>query len=263
MKTLYFISDAHLGLGDPEEEFQKNSALLGFLEHVGSAGGTLFIMGDLFDFWFEYKSVIPWRYFRILAALANVKAAGVTIHYLTGNHDFWLDSFFQSELGVLVHTDPVDTLLDGKRFWIAHGDGIMKKDHGYRFLKKILRNPLSIFLYRLLHPDLAYAIAGFFSRLSRSHPAFPDEDADYVSEAKARFAEGFDFVVMSHTHRPMSWAEDGRFYVNTGDWMRHFSYAKFENGRLSLEYWPVERRRQPESESRSGRLPAMNSRQER
>jgi UDP-2,3-diacylglucosamine hydrolase len=263
MKTVYFISDAHLGLGDPEEEFKKNSALLGFLEHVRSVDGTLFIMGDLFDFWFEYKSVIPGRHFGILAALANLKAAGVTIHYLTGNHDFWLDSFFQKELDVLVHTDPVDMRLDGKRFWIAHGDGIMKKDHGYRLLKRILRHPLSIFLYRLLHPDLAFGIAGFFSRLSRDNPTFPDEDSDYVSEAKARFAAGFDCVVMSHTHRPMSWAEGGRLYVNTGDWMRHFSYAKFENGQLSLERWPVEQTHHPESELNSVRLPAVNTRQGR
>ena len=256
MKTVYFISDAHLGLGDPEEEFKKNSALLGFLEHIGSIDGTLFIMGDLFDFWFEYKSVIPGRHFGILAALANLNAAGVAVHYLTGNHDFWLDSFFQKQLGILVHADPVDMRLDGKRFWIAHGDGIMKKDRGYRLLKRILRHRLSIFLYRLLHPDLAFGIAGFFSRLSRNHPTFPDEDMDYVSDAKARFAEGFECVVMAHTHRPMILEEKGRIYVNTGDWIRHFSYAKYENGRLTLERWPLQKDRPPESEPTSVRRPA-------
>jgi UDP-2,3-diacylglucosamine hydrolase len=239
MKTVYFISDAHLGLGNSEEESCKANALVGFLDHVGNEGGTLFILGDLFDFWFEYKTVIPRRHFGILEAIKRQRNRGVKIHYLTGNHDFWLDSFFQDELGIEVHGEPVDWVLDGKRFWIAHGDGIMKKDHGYRLLKRILRHPLSVFLYRLLHPDVAFGLAGFFSRLSRNHPAFPDQDADFVAQAEARFSAGFDRVVMAHTHRPMIHESENRTYVNIGDWIRHFSYGKFEDGRLTLEYWPA------------------------
>ncbi len=239
MKTVYFISDAHLGLEDPEDESIKAKALLGFLDHVGSAGGTLFILGDLYDFWFEYKSVIPRRHMWVLTALERLKARNVEIHYLTGNHDFWLDSFFQNELGVQVHKDPVDMSLGGKRFWIAHGDGIMKKDVGYRLLKRILRHPVSIFLYRLVHPELAFGLAGFFSRLSRNHPAFPDQDEDYIAHAEIRFSEGYDCVVMAHTHRPMILERQGRTYVNTGDWIRHFTFSKLENGRLTLEHWPA------------------------
>jgi UDP-2,3-diacylglucosamine hydrolase len=161
---------------------------------------------------------------------------------LTGNHDFWIDSFFQNELGVQVHTDPVDISLGGKRFWIAHGDGIMKKDRGYRLLKKILRHPLSIFLYRLLHPDLAFGLAGFCSKLSRDHHAFPDRDEDYIAHAESRFSEGYDCVVMAHTHQPMVMEKNGHLYVNIGDWMRYFTYSKLENGRLTLERWPADKK---------------------
>jgi UDP-2,3-diacylglucosamine hydrolase len=238
MKTVYFISDAHFGLEDPEAESFKEKALLAFLDHIDS-GGILYILGDLYDFWFEYKSVIPRRPVSVLCALERLKAREVEVHYLTGNHDFWLESFFQTQLGIEVHPDPVDTRLEGKRFWIAHGDGIIKNDRGYRLLKKVLRNPLSIFLYRLLHPDLAFGLAGFCSRLSRNHPAFPDQDDEYVSHAEIRFSEGYDCVVMAHTHRPMRVEKQGCVYVNTGDWMRHFTYSRLENGQLTLERWPV------------------------
>jgi UDP-2,3-diacylglucosamine hydrolase len=238
MKTVFFISDAHLGLGNPSEEIRKEETLIRFLDHAAGSADTLFILGDLFDFWFEYKSVIPRRFFRVLWTLERLRERGVQIHYLSGNHDFWLESFFPLELGVEVHAEPVELNLDGKRFWISHGDGIMKKDGGYRLFKRIVRHPLSVRLYRLLHPDLAFGLAGFVSKLSRNHPAFPDNDGDYVDYAEARFAEGFDCVVLAHTHRPMVHKRDGRTYVNTGDWIRHFSYAKFSGGLLTLEQWP-------------------------
>jgi len=242
MKTVYFISDAHLGFDDPETESIKRVSLIDFLEHVGRDGGILFILGDLFNFWFEYKSVIPRRYTWVLTALQRLKARNVEIHYLTGNHDFWLDSFFQEELGVQVHRDPVDMSLGGKRFWIAHGDGIMKKDVRYRLMKRILRHPVSITLYRLLHPELAFGLAHFCTKLSRNHHAFPDNEEDYIARAEALFSEGYDCVVMAHTHQPRILGKRGRTYVNTGDWMRHFTFSKLEKGRLTLERWPVKNR---------------------
>jgi UDP-2,3-diacylglucosamine hydrolase len=238
MKTVFFVSDAHLGLGNPFEESRKEETLIRFLNHAARSADTLFILGDLFDFWFEYKAVVPRRFIRVLWALERLHERGVRVLYLTGNHDFWLESFFPLELGIEVHTEPLEMKLNGKRFWIAHGDGIMKKDRGYRLLKRIMRHPLSERLYRLLHPDLAFGLAGFFSKLSRNHPAFPDDDKDYVDYAEARFAEGFDCVVLAHTHRPMVSKKGGKTYVNTGDWIRHFSYAKFSGGRLTLEQWP-------------------------
>jgi UDP-2,3-diacylglucosamine hydrolase len=239
MATAYFLSDAHLGIGTRDRWSRQEDVLIDFLDHACRPGDTLFILGDLFDFWFEYQSVIPGRFFRTLVALERCHARHVMIKYFMGNHDFWLGSFFPDHLGVEVHREPLRTSLGGRRFWIGHGDGIMKQDRGYRLLRRVLRNPAAIAAYRCLHPDLAFGIAQFFSRLSRKHPAFPDREKDYVEFAKSLFSEGFDCVVMAHTHQPRLHRVGPAVYLNTGDWMSHFTYGRFRNGRLSLEKWPA------------------------
>lgn len=241
MSSAYFISDAHLGIGTPAFQDRREKILVDFLDKACRTGDTLFILGDLFDFWFEYASVIPSRFFRTLVALERCRSRGVKIRYFTGNHDFWLGSFFPERLGVEIHREPLKTRISGRTFWIGHGDGIMKQDRGYRLLKRVLRNRAAVSVYRCLHPDLAYGIAAFFSRLSRNHPAFPDRDRDYLEFAESRFDGGVDCVVMAHTHRPLLHRRGSCVYLNTGDWIRHFTYGRFRNGRLSLEKWPVGR----------------------
>jgi UDP-2,3-diacylglucosamine hydrolase len=241
MATAYFLSDAHLGIGNRDRLSRQEDVLIDFLDRACRSGDALFILGDLFDFWFEYDSVIPGRYFRTLVALQRCRDRGVRIEYFTGNHDFWMGSFFPDHLGVSLHREPVETRIGGRRFWIGHGDGIMKQDRGYRLLKSVLRHPAAVAAYRCLHPDLAFGIAHFFSRLSRNHPAFPDRDRDYLEFAESRFSEGFDCVVMAHTHSPRLVRRGRAVYCNTGDWIRHFTYGKFRNGRLTLEKWPAPR----------------------
>lgn len=240
--TVYFVSDAHFGLYPIEEERFREEAFLQFLEFAGKTGERVVLLGDLFDFWYEYKSVIPRRYIRILFALERLKREGLDIHFLVGNHDFWMENFFQNELGISVHKDFWETSFQGKRFFIFHGDGIAKKDRGYRILKRVLRNPVLIFLYRLLHPDLAFTIASFFSRLSRNHTPVSTEqmelqEKDYVEYAEKKFQQGYDCVVLGHTHRPLEIHRGQYTYINTGDWMVHWTYGKFSEGHLSLEYW--------------------------
>lgn len=231
------MSDAHLGLRVDREERQRISSLLDFFSHMGKNADGLYIVGDLFDFWFEYTSVIPRRHFLILCALKTLVNQGVTVEYITGNHDFGMDSFFETDLGIPVHHEPVDTTLDGKRVYIAHGDGLAKKDVGYRLLKKVLRNPVNIRLYRLLHPDLGFRLALFCSKLSRDHLAIENKEEEYIQYAKTKFADGFERVILAHTHRPQEYRENDFAYINTGDWMNFFSYGKLEKGQLSLEYW--------------------------
>ena len=240
MGSVFFISDAHLGLEANEVENRRERLLLDFLSHVGRKGEGLYIVGDLFDFWFEYRSVIPRRYFRVLFALRKLVEQGVKIRYVTGNHDFWMESFFDRELGVEVYQESLDIRIEGKRFYIAHGDGLAKKDDGYRLLKKVLRHPLNVRLYRLLHPDIGFALARFFSRLSRDCREIKDRDTEYLAYAKALFAQGFDCVVLAHTHRPQEFRKNGRTYINTGDWMNGFTYGKFAQGKLRIETWPTE-----------------------
>jgi len=236
MEKIFFISDVHLGM-ETDAENEKESALLEFLDAIAKPGNRLFILGDLFEFWFEYNFVIPRRHFHILAKLDEIARRGVRIDYIIGNHDFWIDHFFEETLNITVHQHPLQTDIDGKRFFIAHGDGMAKSDRGYRLLKRILRNRFNIFLYRMIHPDLGFRLALFFSRLSRGQNNDNRFAEEYVSAAREQFQKGFDFVIFGHTHHPYQLREDHRLYINTGDWITHFSYAVFENGELNLMYW--------------------------
>src|SRR5512135_1217088 len=138
-KRLYFISDVHLGLGARDQERKKEDRLLSFLKAILPSAEKLFIVGDLFDFWFEYRTVIPKGFHRTLSALQAFTERGIPVHYLAGNHDFWVGDFFASELGMTMHMDPFEVVIDGKRIYLHHGDGLAQKDLGYRLLKPVLR----------------------------------------------------------------------------------------------------------------------------
>jgi len=237
--SVFFISDAHLGFDDPEVERRREHELVSFLDWILPQAEILFIVGDLFDFWFEYGSVIPRKHFQIVFALHRLRRAGVSIQYVMGNHDGWAETFFPDELGIPMHAEPVTPTLRGKRFYIGHGDGFAKKDVGYRIMKKVIRNPMAVRMYKWLHPDVAFRTALFFSRLSRNHRPIRDRDDEYAAFAKALFSQGFDHVVLGHTHRPFTLTDSGHTYINTGDWMNHFTFGRFDDDGLTLEHWPV------------------------
>lgn len=233
-----FISDVHLGAGDPDRDRERESILVRFLRDRLGPGDRLFIVGDLFDFWFEYRTVIPKTFIHVLSCLRELTGSGVRIDYVAGNHDFWVGDFFRKELGLHFHSDPVRENIGGKEFYIIHGDGLMKNDTGYRFLKKVFRNSLDIFLYRWLHPDIGIPLAKRLSGSSRKHTSSRDfgGNEEYVAFAREKFAEGVDHVIMGHTHDPfVQRFEITRSLVNLGDWLEHFTYARFFNGELTLE----------------------------
>ena len=174
MKSIFFISDVHLGLHDRDREKEKEERLLSFLSHVEEHGEQLFIVGDLFDYWFEYKYVIPRGYHHTISKLARLVEKGIAVHYVAGNHDFWLKDFFPNDLGIPVYKNPFPLMLRGKKFYFHHGDGLALKDTGYRFLKKILRNKFSIFLFSIVHPGITAPIAKGTSRSSRKYTANKD-----------------------------------------------------------------------------------------
>ena len=236
MKTYFFISDVHLGSHAIQTK-KRESRLLSFLDYVEQSAQGLFIVGDLFDFWFEYRYVIPKDHFPLLCKLKHMADLGIEIHYLVGNHDFWLSDFFTKTLGISVHTDTLNISLNGIQFHLTHGDGLAKNDRGYRLLKKILRNPVNIKLFRLIHPDFGFMLAGQSSHASRTLRDVPNHDADYEAYARERFKEGSQAVIIGHTHRPMKMIEDTNIYINTGDWIKHYSYAKLSGTQLSLEHW--------------------------
>jgi UDP-2,3-diacylglucosamine hydrolase len=244
-KVIYFISDAHLGAQEKEKEKIKEEKLLSFLDKIKKDGEFLYILGDMFEFWFEYKNVIPKDHFKILSQLKNVVDYGIKVNYVVGNHDFWLGGFLTEQIGIKIFKDPLEVTHQGKRIFLTHGDGLAKKDWGYRILKRILRNRVNIFLYRLLPPDLSYPLAKFVAGKSRAKTEKRERWylEDYRSFAHEKIRQGFDAVILAHTHVPTieNLARDsvnsppGGIYLNIGDWFKNFTYGKLVEGEFYLE----------------------------
>jgi UDP-2,3-diacylglucosamine hydrolase len=235
----YFISDAHLGTDPAPLEAEREARLHRFLGSLPGRAESLYVVGDLFDFWFEYRTAIPRRYFDTLTVLRRVRESGVRVVYLAGNHDFWLGPFLRDELGVETREGALDLTIQGRRIWVHHGDGLIGGDLGYRILRRVIRHPLSIRAYGLIHPDLGIPLAHWASRLSRrSRAGRPLDAARLLREIAApRFAEGFDAVLIGHFHFVHEHREDGRDFFVLGDWIESFAYAVLEAGRFRLETW--------------------------
>lgn len=233
----YFISDAHLGAARRELEASREAKLHEFLKSLPGRASSLFIVGDLFDFWFEYGSAIPRRHAETVATLKQVREAGVDITLMNGNHDFYLGPFLRNEVGLHTHDGALAVELQGRKIWLHHGDGLLGGDLGYKMLKKVLRSPISIGLYRLIHPDIGIPLAHWCSNASRrSRPDKPLEEAKLWRDiGLPRFAEGFDCVMVGHFHQVMERHEAGRDFFVLGDWMEHFTYVVLEQGRFRLE----------------------------
>ena len=234
-----FFSDAHLGAESKAREAGREARLHSFLKSHGGRISRLIIVGDLFDFWFEYRSAIPRRYFATLELLGRLRSAGIEMDYLNGNHDFWLGPFLSDDLGIRTHHGAMTLEHDGRRIWIHHGDALVGGDHGYRLLKRVLRHPASIALYRLIHPDFGIPLARWVSSGSRHAQGQRPLEADrlWSEVALPRFAEGFDAVVLGHFHHAYERREGGRELFVLGDWIQHFTYLTLADGRMQMDVW--------------------------
>ena len=239
MPGYYFISDAHLGLASREIEREKESQLIAFIKSIAPKAKGLYIVGDLFDAWFEYRTVIPKGYHRLFSALEDLTRSGVSVDYFVGNHDFWIRDYFQKELGMRTHHDPCAVELCGKKVYIHHGDGVANNDMGYRILKKILRNRISVWLYTWLHPDIGLALARSSSKKSRNYTSQKDygEEDGMMQFARAKIEDGFDIVIMGHRHSPVSKNLGNGTYINLGDWISHYTYAELNDNGITLKHW--------------------------
>ncbi len=239
MNKTFFISDIHLGAGNSIEDKEKLARLTSFFNFINQTGNQLYIVGDLFDFWFEYKHVVPNKYFKVLYHIHKLIENQVAVHFLPGNHDSWLNGFFAEQIQIMVHPEIFAFEAQSKKIFLFHGDGISKKDVGYRILKKVFRNPVNIFLYRLLHPDLGIPFAKLMSLGSRKHTAGRklNDEEDYVNFAIDKFNQGFDYVIVGHSHQPFYKKIDNHIFLNLGDWIHHFSYGVLDGGDLALNYW--------------------------
>jgi UDP-2,3-diacylglucosamine hydrolase len=238
----YIASDVHLGAVPDATE----RAFVSFLEHVGRDGASLLLAGDLFDFWFEYGTIIPGRHFRVLAALSRLVEAGIPVTLAGGNHDAWGGRFLREEVGVTFRTGPFRTTLAGRPALVAHGDGLGTGDLRYRVLKTILRSRLTIAAFRALHPELGLRLAAGVSRTDtrgeidehqRSRAAFLEDWSRRQLESEPSLA----WVVCGHSHVPALIEIDaGRYYVNAGDWITHFTYVTIDgSGSPRMSRWPV------------------------
>ncbi len=220
-KVYFFISDIHLGLQEKAQEEAKEKKLVNFLKFAETNCDELFIVGDLFDYWFEYRRVYQKGFYRTLTALKDLSEAKIKLHYFIGNHDFLHRDFFEKEFGAIMYGDGLSIDLNGKKFFIAHGDGMVSNDTGYNILKWVLRNKFFQSLYSLLHPDLGIAIASRTSKTSRNYTDkknYGEVDGLYET-AKKKIDQGYDFVLFGHLHKYIWKSYKQGNYINLGSWL--------------------------------------------
>jgi len=242
-QTALFLSDAHFGTSRDEEERRRIDRFVSFLRGPARGAGALYIVGDLFDFWFEYRQVVPKPHLLVLTELGALVRAGVRVVYIAGNHDYWLDDYFADELGFTVSRRPLDLRAQERRLYVTHGDDLTSgHDPGYRFLRRLVRSPFAIRLYHLIHPDLGVPFARWASGLSRAHTNRKKFVLNRTLEGAARekLREGFDGVLMGHIHYADHFRYEEGELVLLGDWIDSFTYARLTGGRIALERWEGE-----------------------
>jgi UDP-2,3-diacylglucosamine hydrolase len=242
---IYFLSDFHLGAPNEAASLVREKKIVTFLEEIKKEAAQIFIVGDLFDFWYEYKKVVPKGYVRILGKLAELTDAGIKIHFFVGNHDMWMKDYFEKELNICVYFEPKEFLLGNKKFFIGHGDGLGPGDEGYKFIKKVFRNKNCQWLFGILPPRIGIGIADFFSKKSRAktgttNEIFLGEDKEwlviYCKEILQK--QHYDYFIFGHRHLPLDIKlNPNSSYINLGDWIQYFTYAIFDGEKTTLEYY--------------------------
>ncbi len=243
-KKIYFASDFHLGIPDRSTSLAREKRICQWLDSIRADAHQLYLVGDIFDAWFEYKRVVPKGYTRFLGKLAELSDTGLQIEAFTGNHDLWMRGYFEEELNIPVHHEAIERTFNGKKFLIAHGDGLGPGDHGYKLLKTVLRNKVSQWLYRRIHPDTGVGMAEWFSQLGPKHGVEDDPFQGPEKEWLVQFAleklkhEHIDYFIFGHRHIAIEYPLPGNsLYVNLGDWIKFDSYGVFDGKQLSLQYY--------------------------
>jgi len=237
--VVYCISDAHFGIGSEKEEKRKEKNLFAFLNRVKRENADLIINGDLFDFYFEYNSVIPRKYFDILAKLKEIIQSGIRVWFVAGNHDFWVGPFFEKDIGVRVIRKSMKFKFYGKKIFVAHGDGLGRFDLGHLLLQLLLRQPLNIFLFSFLHPNIAYILGRWVSKMSRKKSSsrnFTMDGNPLKRFVKSEWEKGFDVVILGHIHYPYLEKKNEKIFAIIGDWIDNFSYIRITKEGVSLQY---------------------------
>lgn len=240
-KKIYFASDFHLGAPTYEKSRDREKLVCAWLDSIKEDCQVLYLVGDIFDFWFEYKFAIPKGFVRLQGKIAEFTDAGIEVHFFTGNHDMWAFEYLPKELGITIHYEPIITEFNEKKFYIGHGDGLGPGDYAYKKLKKIFKNRFIQALFGFIHPNIGIGLADFLSKRSRAKSGHLDEI--FLGEEKEWLicyckdilqSETIDYFIFGHRHLPILHQIQDAKYVNLGDWIYYFTYAEFDGQKISL-----------------------------
>ena len=242
-KKIYFSSDNHLGAPTQAESLPREKIFVKWLDSIKHDAEAIFLLGDLFDFWFEYKTVVPKGFVRTLGKLAELRDSGIQIYFFVGNHDLWMHDYFETELNIPVFHDPKEFQFNNKLFFIGHGDGKGPGDKGYKRMKRVFTNPVSKWFFRWLHPDIGVRIAQHLSVKNKlisgdDDKEFLGEDQEWLAQYSIRKLESkhYDYFVFGHRHLPMEIkVDDNSTYFNLGDWISHYTYGVFDGEKFELK----------------------------
>ena len=242
-KYIYFASDNHLGAPTPDKSFPREKKFVSWLDEIKHDAAAIFLLGDLFDFWFEYKAVVPKGFTRTLGKLAEISDSGIPIYYFVGNHDLWMNGYFEEELNIPVYHEPQEYTFNNTSFFIGHGDGLGPEDRGYKRMKKVFTNPVAKWFFRWLHPDLGVKLAQYFSVKNKLISG--DEDIKFLGEdkewlvqySKKKLDEKHrDYFVFGHRHLPLDIdLGNNSKYINLGDWISFYTYGVFDGENFELK----------------------------
>jgi UDP-2,3-diacylglucosamine hydrolase len=244
-KHVYFASDFHLGVPTYEKSLVREKNIVAWLDSIKDSALEIFLVGDIFDFWFEYKQAIPKGFVRLQGKIAELTDAGIPIHVFTGNHDMWIFDYLPKELGFQLHREPVKRIFGNQTFLIGHGDGLGPGDKGYKFLKRVFQSKLSQWAFARLHPNFGIWLANYSSRTSRASTG--NDDAKYLGKENEWLflycnevleKEHFDHFIFGHRHLPLHLKlKDSADYINLGDWLQYNTFAEFDGEHLILKKW--------------------------
>lgn len=242
-KRIYFASDFHLGAPNKSESFKRELRIIKWMDQIKDSAAGIFLVGDLFDFWHEYKKVIPKGFVRFQAKIAALTDSNIPVYIFTGNHDLWMQDYFKEELGAEVFKAPIQLQVNDQKILVGHGDGLGPGDYQYKFLKKVFQNRMCKWLFRQIHPDLGIRIANGWSTHSRISSSSAETDQflgdgewllAYAKETEKEYH--FDYYIFGHRHLPIDeQVNEKARYINLGEWVHYNTYASFDGKKFVLE----------------------------
>ncbi len=240
-KKIFFASDFHLGVDAKLTSIQREKLIVQWLTEIENEAEEIYLVGDLFDFWFEYKRAIPKGFTRLLGKIASITDKGIPVHVFIGNHDMWMFDYLPKEIGVTLHRKEIEKEYVGKNFLIGHGDGLGPGDKGYKFIKKVFRNRFCQWMFARLHPNFGIGLANYFSRKSRNKTKHENiylgDDKEFLVQycEEVLIKKQIDYFIFGHRHLPIDMKIKNSQYINLGDWIEYFTYAVFDGEKLELK----------------------------